>query len=91
MKHESRKLGAKPLDKFPRLKGWGLIEAALNESVQVSSSWFPRLKGWGLIEALAAGQIGLTMIRFPRLKGWGLIEAFIRLSSCARVTAGFPA
>ena len=61
---------------FPRLKGWGLIEAILCFTVSRSVDVFPRLKGWGLIEAMYISRSRKRdMGMFPRLKGWGLIEA----------------
>ena len=62
---------------FPRLKGWGLIEATSKSSCSPSSYSFPRLKGWGLIEASLIFNGFAKLAQFPRLKGWGLIEAIL--------------
>ena len=50
---------------FPRLNGWGLIEATMMFRVTPSRVVFPRLNGWGLIEALEHGRQARRMPCFP--------------------------
>src|SRR5690606_24177653 len=76
----------KIIQKIPRPKGRGLIEASTCWSAWGLQLAIPRPKGRGLIEAIWAMSYRVSQWAIPRPKGRGLIEAE-RCGGCCATTA----